>query len=299
MSQLVVFRGIQGLGGAGLFAMTFIIIADLYPPSERGKYQGFVGATWGIASVLGPLIGGGLTDYAGGLIPGVEGWRWVFYVNVPFGALALWFIVTRMPRLEPPGEKRRLDYLSASFLIAALVPFVLALQLDKRRFPWAPGLASSDGAVWRAYVTVGLLSLAVVSMWAFVRRSLASDNPILDMDLFRNRVFRSANTAAFFFGATFMSVLIFLPLFVVNVLGVSATGAGMSLIPLSMGLVFGSVMSGQLVSRFGHYRRLILAGCSVLFVGVILLTGMSPETSYGTVMLYMVICGVGIGDLTP
>ena len=299
MSQLVVFRGIQGLGGAGLFAMTFIIIADLYPPSERGKYQGFVGATWGIASVLGPLIGGGLTDYAGGLIPGVEGWRWVFYVNVPFGALALWFIVTRMPRLEPPGEKRRLDYLSASFLIAALVPFVLALQLDKRRFPWAPGLAASDGAVWRAYMTVGLLSLAVVSMWAFVRRSLASDNPILDMDLFRNRVFRSANTAAFFFGATFMSVLIFLPLFVVNVLGVSATGAGMSLIPLSMGLVFGSVMSGQLVSRFGHYRRLILFGCSVLFVGMILLARMSPETSYATVMLYMVICGVGIGPSLP
>jgi MFS family permease len=115
MSQLIIFRALQGLGGAGLFAMAFIISADLFPPAERGKYQGLVGAVFGVASVIGPIIGGFLTDYGGGLLPGIAGWRWVFYVNIPFGAVAVWFILTKMPVLKPQNEPGRLDYLSAVF----------------------------------------------------------------------------------------------------------------------------------------------------------------------------------------
>ncbi len=121
MNQLILFRAIQGMGGAGLFAMAFIIIADLFPPAERGKYQGFVGATFGLASVLGPYMGGLLTDHGSNIIPGVAGWRWAFYVNVPFGALALWFIITKMPVLQPTGRRERLDYLSAALLIGGLI----------------------------------------------------------------------------------------------------------------------------------------------------------------------------------
>ena len=287
MNQLIFFRAIQGLGGAGLLGMAFIIIADLYPPSVRGKYQGFVGATFGIASVLGPLIGGFLTDYGGSIIPGIAGWRWVFYVNLPFGVLALWFISTRMPPLKPLGEKGRLSYLSAFCLLAGLTPLILALQLDKTTYPWG-------GAV-----TLSLFAAAAFFLTLFVFRSLRGENPILDFHLFENKVFSTANLALFFFGGGFLSIIIFLPLFMVNVVGVSATSAGVSIIPLSLGLVFGAILSGQLVSKFGHYRRLMLSGGVIMALGVYLLSSMSADIPYWQVTLYMVVCGLGIGPSLP
>ena len=287
MSQLIVFRAIQGLGGAGLFSMAFIIIADLFPPRVRGRYQGLVGATFGVASVLGPWLGGLLTDHAGGIVPGVEGWRWVFYVNVPFGALALWFIITRMPKLEPHGERKPLDLVSATFLVLALVPLVLALQLDKAIHPWG-------GAV-----TLGAFAVSGTFLTAFVVRSLRSANPILDLRLFENRVFSTANLALFFLGAVFLCAVIFLPLFLVQVLGVSATRAGLSLIPLSLGTVFGAIVSGQLVSLSGRYRPLMLIGTAILGVGIWLLSSMTQETSYLTITLYMIVVGLGVGPSLP
>ncbi len=287
MSQLIIFRALQGIGGAGLFSMAFIIIADLFPPNVRGRYQGLVGATFGIASVLGPWLGGLLTDYAGGIIPGVAGWRWVFYVNVPTGAVALWFLLRRMPPLEPRGERKRLDFLGAALLILGLVPIVLALQLDKTTYPWGGG------------VTVGLLAGGALALVLFVVRSLRSPNPILDLTLFRNRVFSTSNLALFFLGAAFLSSLIFLPLFMVNVIGVSATKAGVSLIPLSLGLVFGSIVSGQLVSAFGRYRMFMLIGTVILALGMVLFASMTPDTPYWRVTIYMVVAGLGIGPSLP
>ncbi len=287
MSQLIIFRAVQGLGGAGLFAMAFIIIADLFPPNVRGKYQGFVGAVFGVSSVLGPLIGGFLTDYGGSLVPGIAGWRWVFYVNIPLGAVALWFILTKMPALKPQGEPGRLDYLSAFFLLVGLVPLILALQLDKASYPWT------------SPTMLAMFGVSAVSLILFVVRSLRSQNPILDLSLFENRVFTTANIALFFMGAAFLCITIFLPLFMVNVIGVSATQAGASLIPLSLGVVFGSIVSGQLVSRFGHYKRLMLAGGVVLLIGTFLLSSMSPDIPYWQVTLYMVVCGLGLGPAMP
>ncbi len=286
MTQLIVFRGVQGLGGAGLFAMAFIVIADLFPPSERGKYQGLVGATFGISSVLGPWLGGLLTDYGGNIIDGVEGWRWVFYVNVPFGALALFFILTKMPKLMP-AEKGTLNYAAAALLVAGLVPLVLGLQLDKIKHPWT------------SPTTLGLLGFGVMALTAFVFASRRSQNPILDLSLFKNRVFWSSNLTLFLLGGTFLSILIFLPLFMVNVLGLSATKAGTSLIPLSLGLVFGAIGSGQLVSRVGHYKIIMLISGAVLVGGVYLLSTMNLETTFGTATLYMVVCGLGLGPGFP
>ncbi len=287
MNQLIAFRALQGMGGAGLFAMAFIIIADLFPPAERGRYQGFVGAVFGIASVLGPWVGGMLTDYGSDLIPGVAGWRWVFYVNLPFGAIALWFIVMRMPRLQPPGEPRPLHWPSASLLVSSLVALMLALQADKSVYPWTSPLV------------LGLLAGAALGLLTFVRWSTRLPNPLLAFQLFANRVFRFSNLALFMLGAVFISILIFEPLFVVNVLGFSATQAGSSLIPLSMGIVAGSTTAGQLVSRFGHYRRWMLGGLSLLFVGMLLLSGLSAEITYWQLVLIMFTCGLGMGPSFP
>jgi EmrB/QacA subfamily drug resistance transporter len=298
MTQLVVFRGIQGAGGGGLFAMTFIVIADLFTPAERGRYQGFVGAVFGVASVLGPLIGGVLTDHAGALIPGVEGWRWVFYVNLPVGGLALWFIVRRMPRLDPPGDRLPPDFPGAALLLGGLVPLILSLQLDKRRYPWIPGLGGGpiDGVA--AWATVALFAFGSALLAAFVGRSRRSASPILDLRLFESKVFRTANLATIFFGAAFMSVTIFLPLFLVNVLGVSATRAGGALIPFSLGIVFGATLAGQVVARIGYRRPIVCGG--LLFLGAaVLLATMGPSVEYGRVTLYMVLAGVGIGPSLP
>ena len=286
MTQLVVFRGIQGAGGGGLFAMTFIVIADLFTPAERGKYQGYVGAVYGIASVLGPLIGGLLTDNAGGIIPGVEGWRWVFYVNIPLGAAALWFIMRRMPRLEPPGERALPDVLGGLLLFGGLIPLILSLQLDKRAYPWT------------SPVTLGLFVFGAALLAAFVLRSRRAANPILDMRLFADPVFRTANASTFFFGASFMSVTIFLPLFLVNVLGVSATRAGAALIPFSMGIVFSATLAGQIVHRVGYRRQLFIGGL-VLLVTAVQLARMGPDVPYGLVTLYMVLAGLGVGPSMP
>ncbi len=287
MSQLILFRVIQGLGGAGLFAMAFIVIADLFPPAERGRYQGLVGAVFGLASVLGPLAGGLLTDHAGGLVPGVEGWHWVFYVNLPFGVLALWFIIAWMPPLHPPAEKTPLDYPSMALLVTGFLPLVLALQLDKARFPW--------DSPW----TLGLLAGSAVMLALFALRALRSANPVLELRLFRNRVYATSIPALFFVGAGFLSLVVFLPLFMVNVVGVSATRAGVSLIPVSIGLVLGSALTGQLVSRFGHYKLQMLAGGTLLAVGLFLLSRMTVDTGYWQVTLYMLLCGLGLGPTFP
>ncbi|TVR98496.1 MAG: DHA2 family efflux MFS transporter permease subunit [Trueperaceae bacterium] len=287
MTQLIVFRALQGIGGAGLFAMAFIVISDLYPPRERGKYLGLIGAVFAIASVLGPWLGGLLTDHAGGIVPGVAGWRWVFYVNLPVGAVALWFIVTRMPPLRPRSTGQRLDLVSVALLILTLVPLVLGLQFDRTIYPWG-------GAV-----TVGTLSAAAVFGLAFVLRSLTSANPVLDLRLFRNRVFAVANGAGFFLGATFLSLLVFVPLYLVNVLGVSATEAGVALIPLSLGVSVGAIGAGQLASRLGRYKPIMLVAIAVLLVAAVLMTTLDADSPYGRVVWIMVVAGLGIGPGFP
>ena len=296
MSQLVLFRGIQGAGGGGLFAMTFIVIADLFTPAERGKYQGFVGAVFGIASVLGPLIGGLLTDHAGGLIPGVEGWRWVFYVNVPVGGLVLWVIIRRMPRLDPPKGAVKPDLIGAALLLGGLIPATLALQLDKRSYPWLPGLVTNT--TLGAWLTICLIITGCLLLAAFVRRSRIAPGPILEMRLFADPVFRRANASTFFFGASLMSVSLFLPLFLVNVLGVSATQAGAALIPFSLGIVFSATLAGQIVNRVG-YRPQIVLGSLIFISATSLLATMGPEVPYSRVAIFTVMCGLGVGPAMP
>lgn len=287
MNQLIVFRALQGLGGGGLFSLAFIVIADLFPPAERGRYQGLVGAVFALASVLGPFIGGVLTDHGDALVPGIEGWRWVFYVNLPFGLVALGFIGSKMPPLCPPAAHRRLDYLSMLWFTGALAALVLALQLDKKAHPW------------RAPETIGLFVLAMLLLALFVRQARRSPSPILDLGLFRERVFTTSVLALLLMGAAFLNIILFAPLFLINVTGVSATVAGLSLIPFSLGVATGSTVSGQLVSRFGHYRRFMLGGELLVLLAVGLLATLTPETPTWQVALYLALCGLGLGPTMP
>ncbi len=284
MSQLIVFRGIQGLGGAGLFALAFIIISNLFPPRDRGKVGGLFGAVFGLSSVLGPLIGGFLTDNAGAWLPPIEGWRWVFYVNLPLGAVALWFIILRMPRLHPSDKSHRLDLVSAGLMILAFFPLILALQLDKSQHPWT---------------SVEVLSLLIggtllLTVW-IVHSLKASSHPILDLRLFANPVFTTGIVAAFFFGAAFLSILIFLPLYMVNVQGVSATGAGASVIPLTLGIVLGAGLGGSLATRWGRYKVILLVGGAITLAGGLLMTLFTVGTPFWLILVAMVVTGIGFG----
>lgn len=286
MNQLILCRAIQGMGGAGLFAMAFIIIASLFPPAERGKYQGMVGAVFGLSSVLGPTFGGLLADHGGILVPGIAGWRWVFYVNVPFGALALWFIAFRMPNSADKKTAQKFDYLSAILLLLALVPLVTALQMT-----------SNDQA--QSFFRSALFIFAFIAFILLYLRSIRSDNPILNLQLFRNSVFKTANMATFFIGISFMAIVIFIPLYMVNVLQMEATTAGLTMVPLSAGMLAGSIGAGQIVSRINHYKAILLISIAFAAFGILLLTTLGIDTSVWKVCVYLMICGIGLGPTMP
>jgi len=279
MLQLVAFRALQGVG-AGAFASTaFSVIADLYPPQERGKYQGILGAVYGLSSVIGPLLGGFLTDYAS--------WRWVFYVNVPIGLAALVLIVTKMPVLVS-GPKVRVDVLGAALVGVFTVPLLLA-------FTWG-----ADGSYgWTSPTLLGLFSLSLVALVAFIFIEARHESPILPLKLFKNPTFVWAVTARFFIGAVFLGALLFLSLYLVNVQGVSATQAGTAVIPLTLGLIVGALSAGNLASKLGAYKSLILGGVTLVVLGFALLCTLTASTPYWLVVLYMVVLGLGFGPVLP
>jgi len=279
MMQLVIFRGIQGLGAAALTSVAFSIIADIFAPVERGKYQGLFGAVFGLSSVIGPLLGGFLTDHAS--------WRWVFYVNVPIGLVALGFIFAKMPRLAS-GLKPKIDYLGALLIVIFSVPLLLALTFGAdKTYAWTSG------------VVLGLFATSVVALIAFLFVESRHESPILPLSLFKNPTFAWGVTARFFIGAAFLGAILFLSLYLVNVQGVSATAAGTATIPLTLGLIFGAVLSGQLASRLGYYKILIIIGLFLMMGGFLLLSTLDADTPYVRVILYMVVLGLGIGPALP
>src|SRR5690606_34947372 len=208
---LIAARGVQGLGAASLFTTTMAVIADLYPPAVRGKYMGLMGAVMGISSVIGPLVGGILTD--------TLGWHWVFFVNLPIGGLALWFILSKMPRLPGRGRTAPIDIAGAVWLVVAVVPLLVALSIA--------GSGEEAGATW------WLVAVGVVGAVLFLRTERRAADPILDLRLFRDRVIGRSTATVFVLGAAFLFSMIFLPLYLVNVVGVSATSAGLALLPLT------------------------------------------------------------------
>ena len=285
MTQLVIFRAVQGLGGAALFSSAFAIIADLFPPAERGKYQGLFGGVFGLASVLGPVIGGFFTDHGTTTLFGhlVEGWRWVFYVNLPLGLFAMFLIAVKMPNLTFTKKPGRIDYLGAALIITTFVPMMLALTWGGSTYPWASA------------TIIGMLVGSLVSLVLFLVVESRVSNPILSLELFKIPVFAIANAGSFIINIAFLGVVMFLPLFMQLVLGISATNSGFTLLPLMAGLIVSSTLSGLLVTRTGRYKPIMLVGVAVLLVGVYFLTQISLGTTQLGLAWRMVVVGIGLG----
>ncbi|HEX6292041.1 MAG TPA: MDR family MFS transporter [Herpetosiphonaceae bacterium] len=278
MLQLIIYRVIQGIGAAALTSTAFAIPADLFAPAERARYQGLFGAVFGLSSVIGPYLGGLLTDNFN--------WRWVFYVNLPIGAIALAFIIIKMPKLAS-GIRAPIDWLGTIMLTVAVVPLLLGLTLDKTLYPWSSPLI------------LGLFAVAAIGTVLFLFVESRAVSPVLPLELFRNRSFAVINVISVLNGAAFFAAILFLSIFMVNVVGVSATAAGTTLIPLTFGVVFGSIVSSFLVQRVGRYKPIILVGFVIMIIGFVLLSQMDANVSPWGVTLRMIVVGIGIGPALP
>ncbi|GII53832.1 hypothetical protein Pth03_22210 [Planotetraspora thailandica] len=274
IGQLIAFRAIQGLGGGGLMALAFSIIGDVIPPRERGRYQGYFGAVFGTSSVAGPLLGGFFTDG--------PGWRWIFWINLPVGVVSL--IVTSMA-LKIPLVKRshRIDYLGASLIVAGVS--CLLLYLD-----WA---GSEFG--WTAAGSLALLAGFVAFAALFVFVELRAHEPIIPMRLFRNAIFTVGNAYSFLAGLAMFGGLIFLPVYLQAVQGMSPTVSGLALLPAVVGIFSTSITSGQLMSKTGRYKIFPIAGAVVLVVALGLLATIRVDSPYWQVAIYAYLFGAGLG----
>ena len=286
MVQLIIFRAVQGFGGGALFTTAFAIIADLFPPRERGKFAGLFGSVFGLASTIGPLLGGYFTDHGTVTIAGhvVAGWRWVFYLNLPMGMIALFMVIARMPKLSH-AAKGTIDYLGSALIVTACVPLLLALTLGGQEYSWGSSMV------------LGLFALFAVATGLFIFVEARVKDPVLHLELFRNRVFTWANIAGFFSSMSFLSVVAFLPLFMQLGQGVQATTSGLSMLPLMLGLILSASGAGWLMRHTGQYKPFLLGGLVTVLLAVILLSLMDINTSPWDLAWRMAVLGVGLGPL--
>ncbi len=274
MWQLILFRGLQGLGSGALFPIALAVIGDLFTPAERGKYQGLFGAVFGVAFLLGPGLGGYLTD--------TLSWHAVFYVNVPIGILALIVIAALLPNVRKEGAQARIDVLGTLTLVGGLVPILVALTVAENG-DW------SNPWVW------GEIVLGVVLLAVFIWAERRAAEPIIPLHLFRSRTFSASMVAVFLATFGFAAATIFLPLFYQVVEGASATESGYKLLPFLVGLIFSSILSGQIVARTGRYKWVLLVGMVLLTVGLALMTQLRFDTPDTTLWAWMFVAGLGVG----
>jgi EmrB/QacA subfamily drug resistance transporter len=278
MGQLILFRGLQGVGAGMLMGVLFTIVGDIFSPAERGRYQGLFASVWGIASIFGPTLGGWLTDH--------WSWRACFWVNLPVGAVAVAAIYLEFPHMRPRGATRRLDWAGFATLIATVVPLLLALT-------WATRYG------WTSTRVESLLASSVGMLAVFLYVESVAPEPVIPLVLFRDPIIAICSICAFVLGMGMFGVIIYLPLFMQGVLGVSATQSGNLLTPLMMGAVVGSIAGGQTVSRTGTYKGVALVGSTLVAAGMILFARMGIDTPRTYVAYGMVIAGLGMGLLQP
>ena len=274
MWQFLVFRGIQGLGAGALFPIALAIIGDIFAPSERGKYQGFFGAVFGLSSILGPAIGGLITENIG--------WHWIFYVNIPLGIVVLYIIWRTLPTHREADADRHVDYLGAALLIAGLVPILI-------------GFTNKQSGDWTDPEVGGLIALGLVVLAAFIRTESRAKEPIVPLRLFRMRTFTASVTAMFLAATGFFAAVVFLPRWFQVVNGSSPTESGYQILPLLGGLIVSAIATGQIVARIGRYKTLIVSAFVVMAAGLFLLTNIRPDTPLPILWLWMAIAGLGVG----
>jgi EmrB/QacA subfamily drug resistance transporter len=276
MWQFVAFRSLQGLGAGALFPVALAVIGDLFEPAERGKYQGFFGAMFGVSSLVGPAIGGLITDNVG--------WPWIFYVNLPIGFVVLAVIWRLLPRARPAGARPRIDYLGAALLVAALVPILI-------------GLTNKQTADWLDLTVAGLIAAGLVVAVVFVFVEMRVAEPIIPLGLFRSRNFTVAVVAMFVVAMGFFTPIVFLPRWFQFVSGASATQSGYQILALIAGLIVSATVSGQIVARTGRYKFLFLGGALLLSIGLFLLTGLRADTPLPLLYVWMFVTGLGVGPM--
>lgn len=278
MLTLVIFRGVQGLGAAAITSTAFAVPADLFVPAERARYQGIFGTVFAAASIIGPLLGGVLTDSIG--------WRWVFFINLPLGAIAVAFILAKMPRLHS-GLASRVDYLGAALLVVTTVPLLLTLREPR------------DLAGWLSPKVLGMLATSLVGLILFIVVERTRPYAIIPFALFRNRIFLLVSITSVCVGASFFAALLFLSMFAVNALGATARQAGTALMPLTAAVVLTSLLTARLVSRTGRYKPVIVVGMGLLCIGLFLLSTLNEESSLYGIGARVFVFGCGMGPVLP
>jgi EmrB/QacA subfamily drug resistance transporter len=278
MTELILFRAVQGMGGGGLIVLTQASIGDIVPPRERGRYQGLFGGMFGISSVIGPLLGGAIVENAS--------WRWIFYVNLPLGLIALAVLAVTLPAT---GRRARpvIDYAGAALLAGGVSAVVLVTSLGGTTWPWGSAKV----------VLAGVAGAAMLAAFVFVERR--AREPVLPPDLARNSVFRVAGSLSLVVGFAMFGAIVFLPLYFQTVAGATPTNSGLHLIPMMGGLLVTAVGSGRIVARAGRYRAFPIAGTATLTVGMLLLTRLDVGTSTAASAAYLAVVGLGLGMSMP
>lgn len=280
MTQLIVFRFIQGLGSGAIFANAFAVIGDLFPPAERGRWQGLFGAVFGLASVIGPALGGFLTDNFS--------WRWNFYINLPVGILALLVVGFLMPHIVHHESKEKLiDWRGSLMLAIGLASLLLALTLGGTQF------------AWDSLQEIVLIASSVVSLISFGIIESKVPEPVLPLTLFKNKIFTVSILITFLTGFGMFGAILYVPLFAQLVLGVTATNSGTILTPLTLSMVVASVFAGQIIARFGKYKFLAIGGMFISALAFYFMSLMDPRTTQGELVLRMIATGVGLGVSFP
>ena len=280
MNQLIFFRAIQGIGGGSMMALSFASVGDLFPPAERGKYQGIVAGVFGLSSVIGPTLGGFITDNLS--------WNWVFYINVPLGLAVIVLFIRFFPHIRPDRLARRLDYAGMALLVLIVVPLLVGLSLGGVEFEWL------------SLQVVGILLFAILMIVAFIAVEQRAAEPIMPLSIYSNRVVSVSLIAVFVTGFGMFGAIIFVPLFFQGVLGASATSSGSFLTPMMLSMVVAATLAGQTLSRFGgHYRIQGLIGIAIMCGGMVLMSRMTADTSYVQAVGSIVVMGLGLGITFP
>jgi EmrB/QacA subfamily drug resistance transporter len=274
MIQLIACRAIQGIGAGGLMVGAQAITGDVIPARQRGRYMGYFGAVFGLSSVLGPLAGGFFTQHLS--------WRWVFYINIPIGIVAL-FIVAAVLHVPANKVQHKIDWLGISLLSGGVTAIILLTTWGGTQYAWGSS----------TIIGLGVLGVALIAAFCFVE--LRAAEPIVPLGLFKGRTFSAATGVGFIVGFSMFGAIVYLPLYLQTVHGASPTASGLELLPLVAGMLATFILSGRLVSSTGRYKIFPILGCAVLAVGLYLLSLLGPHTSFGTTSVYMFVVGLGVG----